>query len=100
MPLTPDQLRNATYILGLISSFPCLAWVNTEPEQWDIDAFMQSLGTASSGERLCMLFIANVWNPGYARESSWTFDVMDFASSCDRRNRAAFIAWLQNPRFP
>lgn len=70
------------------------------PERWDIDEFMQSLGTASSGERAAMLFIANVWNPGYAKDNDWTFDALDAVSRWDSRGRTAFAEWVHNPRFP
>lgn len=91
----PEACR---YICGLISSF---VFLHTPiPERWDIDEFMLSLGTASSGERMAMLFVANVWNPGYARENEWLFDVFDALARWDSRGRAAFSAWVQNPRMP
>lgn len=91
----PDQCRK---ICALAATFHVLG--SPVPELWDIDRFMQPLGVAGSGHRAALCFIASVWNPGYARENGWTFDVMDALSCWDSSMRAAFCAWAANPFWP
>lgn len=110
------------YILSLIRSFPCLrhkVTINTcttqedtthckddgqtarlTELQFDADRFMRCFDTASKGERLCALFIVNVWNPAYAKNSGWSFDVIAFFGTADSQNRKAFLDWAQSPCFP
>jgi hypothetical protein len=95
-PTMSQQPEN--YIITLAQSFPTLD--TRTPKAWEVDRFMSSLGTASTGERHAMLFIANVWNPAYAREQGWVFDAIDALGSWDSRHRQAFLNWEQSPYFP
>ena len=100
------------YIFTLINSFPCLRskvkHLNvTEPHPlrpeeytFDADRFHRSMAGWSSGERLCGLFILNVWNPGYARNCGWTFDVIEFMSVASQSNLEPVINWMLNPYWP
>jgi hypothetical protein len=67
---------------------------------WDVDDFMAHLGTASTGERHAMLFIANVWNPGYAKKEGWIFDIIAASQEWDRQHHLAFLAWAMKPEWP
>ena len=58
------------------------------------------IGGWSSSERQAAHFILTVWNPGYARDRGWTFDVVDAVSSPDPVNRAPIIAWIAQPYYP
>lgn len=99
---TLQQHGPETYILALARTFPCLRdkLEGITPETWSIDRLIAASGPWSHGERLCLLFIANVWNPGYAREKEWFFDVIEFISIADNRNRAALLNWLATPVWP
>jgi hypothetical protein len=100
--LDEDHIRAVTYILQLCATLPTISHRvrNWDIDDWDVDKFMQSYGVASSGERYAMLFVANVWNPGYAREQGWTFDMIEAAGTLDSTHRRAIMTWLANPRFP
>src|SRR4051812_18295052 len=60
--------------------------VHKEELSFDPDIFAQMLGKCSSGERHCMLFILNVWNPGYAKDKGWQFDLFKAFDSLDYEN--------------
>jgi len=102
LPLSPDELRNREYILALARSFPCLRskLSHVTPETWDVDKFVASSAPWSTGETLCALFVANVWNPGWAKEQGWTFDLMRFLGNADTGNRTAFVNWCAKPYWP
>lgn len=93
------------YILTLVLSFPCLAakeralGMLTE-EKWDVDAFMKGTRGWSRAEREAALFVANVWNPGYAAERRWRFDAMEAVAIWDNGNRRAYYNWVANPCWP
>jgi len=91
-------MNASDYIKTLANSFPCLK--GSVPEPWDVNRFMRSLGVASTGERHAMLFIAIVWNPAYAESQGWRFNLFDALACWDSSNRAAFQAWIENPRMP
>lgn len=103
-----ELLRSAgssTYIMALARSFPCLRHKMDMlfPEgrrKWDVDVLMEASAPWSHGEKLCALFVANVWNPGYADTMEWRFDVFEFLGCADNGNRRALIAWLTNPVWP
>ncbi len=90
------------YILALARSFPCLKpklrWWN--PANFDAEDFHGMIGGWSSSERQAAHFILTVWNPGYARDRGWTFDVVDAVSSLDPVNRAPIIDWMVQPYYP
>ncbi|HEY4415937.1 MAG TPA: hypothetical protein VGO57_09615 [Verrucomicrobiae bacterium] len=67
---------------------------------FDPDLFHEQIGVWSSGERLGALFLLNVWNPGYARDKGWFFNIMDAAGTFDPDNMGGIIEWLQHPIFP
>jgi hypothetical protein len=78
------------YMLDLARSFPCLEpklrwW---DPANFDADIFHDMIGGWSSSERQAAHFVLTVWNPGYARDCGWTFDVVEAVSSLDPVNRA------------
>ena len=90
------------YIVALIRSFPCL---KLKLQRWntasfDADLFHEMIRGWSSSERHAAYFVLTVWNPGYARDRGWTFDVVDAASSLDPVNRAPLIAWIAQPYYP
>ena len=89
-------------ILALARTFPCLEVKlrHYNPEQFDADEFHAMIGPWSSGERLCALFILNVWNPGYAKSQRWTFNLFDFVGTADPDNRQALLDWIQTPIWP
>jgi hypothetical protein len=96
---TPDQL-----IFGLIRTFPCLEikvgpWLH-RTERFDPDEFFSLFDCASSGERLCALFVLNVWSHGYAETKGWRFDFIAFMSCADSGNRNALLAWATKPFWP
>lgn len=94
---TPTEL-----ILALAASFPCLVdkIAHYHPKEFEADEFHKLIGPWSSGEKLCALFILNVWNPGYAKSKGWKFDLFDFAAGCDFENKEALIRWLEHPLWP
>ncbi len=80
-------------------------WLANHPFQrgkvfFDPDKAAELLGKISTGEANCLLFILNVWNPGYAEEKGWRFNFFDAVAGIDRGNRDAIIAWMQNPVWP
>jgi hypothetical protein len=100
----PIHARNkpAKTILALIRTFPCLEkklrdW---KPTDFDPDKLWPMMDGWSHGEILCGIFILNVWNPGYAKQKGWEFDVFDFTGVADDENRQAFTRWVHNPVWP
>ena len=94
------------YIILLALSFPCLAAKEkalgdllTE-SGWDVDGLMKSTRGWSRAEKEAALFIANVWNPGYAQERRWRFDAMEAVALWDNGNRQAYLEWVTQPRWP
>ena len=97
--MTPSPTE---YILALARSFPCLKpklhrW---NPANFDADVFHEIIRGWSSSERHAAYFILTVWNPGYARDRGWTFDVVEAVSSLDPVNRAPILAWISRPYYP
>jgi hypothetical protein len=90
------------YILRLARSFPCLRSkiMDYRPAKFDPDAFHALMDAWSHGERLCGLFVLNVWNPVAAKSKGWQFDLMDFVGIVDAGNSLALEAWIRNPIFP
>ena len=78
-----------TQITQLIRSFPCLRskLPNYAPEPFDPDAFHELIGPWSHGERLCALFILNVWNPLYAKVQGWQFNLFRVRRAGRRRQQ-------------
>ncbi len=94
---TPTQ-----YILALARSFPSLEpklrfW---NPAVFDADDFYVSSRPWSNGERSLAHFVLTVWNPGYARQKGWTFDLVDVADSLGAEDRAALFQWVMRPVYP
>ena len=88
------------YIVELARSFPCLRHlVSEDPEQWDVDSFMASRGV-SSGEWIIMQFVAQVWNPSYAKRKGWAFDLVGGFGRIDTKSQSVIVAWASNPRWP
>ena len=100
------------YILALARSFPCLRrklqhFDPTEPHPlrpdertFDADRFYAAMAGWSRGEELCGLFVLNVWNPSYARDNGWSFDMFRFVNTADESNLDAFQTWIACPHFP
>lgn len=90
------------YILALARSFPCLQrklqWWH--PANFDAEVFHGMMGGWSSSERQAAYFVLTVWNPDYARERDWTFDLVEAASCLDPVNRGPILAWLNQPYYP
>lgn len=83
-PPSRELLRAAgpkAYIMAFATSFPRLARkvdrLFPDSKMFDID------------ELMCALFIANVWNPGYADSQGWKFDIFEFLGTADDSNRRA-----------
>jgi hypothetical protein len=90
------------FILGLARSFPCLetklrGW---NPKIFDADAFHYRTRGWSSSERQSAHFVLTVWNPSYARQRGWTFDLVDAVSLLDSANRTPLLAWIARPYYP
>ncbi len=97
------KLSPSDYILALARSFPCLKpklqWWRSG-QNFDANVFHGMIGGWSSSERHAAFFILSVWNPGYAREQGWTFDLVEAVSSLDLVNRAPILAWIATPYYP
>ena len=94
-------MNSKQYIIELARTFPSLRHsVPRDPEKWDVDQFMNSLGRASSGERQAMLFVATVWNPIYAESQGWIFKIPEAFGSWDAAHRDAFVEWAKCPVWP
>lgn len=94
-PPLPSSVR---YIRSLLASFPCLA--DKSLEAWDVDVFMARSRSWSTGERHAALFVACVWNPGYAEKQGWRFDALEALGCWDFHNRVAFLSWAATPYWP
>jgi hypothetical protein len=90
------------YITQLIHSFPCLdsKLHDYYPAEFDADKFHALMSGWSHGEILCAIFVLNVWNPGYAEQQGWRFDLMEFISIADNGNKRALLAWCERPYWP
>jgi hypothetical protein len=92
------------HIWDLILSFPCLRGKFGGQPAWggrfDPDKLHETSGPWSHGERLCVLFVLNVWNPGDARAKGWEFEFFDFAGIADHENKEVILNWLINPVWP
>jgi len=91
------------FIWELIFSFPCLR-IKFGGRPWrhefDPDKLYEAAGLWSHGEWMCVLFVLNVWNPGYAKQKGWTFDLFEFLGVADQGNRAALLKWANKPVWP
>lgn len=87
-------------IIAIAKKFPALEGHVRDLTSWDIDEFMRWLPRASTGERHAMLFIANVWNPRYALEMEWRFNIVVAAGEWDQQHHNAFLAWAAKPEKP
>jgi hypothetical protein len=89
-------------ILPVIESFPSIQYRAQwfRDREFDIDEFMQGLGTVCSGERHALLFVATVWSPTAAPSSGWQFNLFDAVSSWDATHRRAAAQWILNPQWP
>lgn len=67
---------------------------------FDPDKFAEKLGKCSSGEHHCILFILNVWNPGYAKHQGWQFDLFKAFDSLDYENLEGMAQFLKRPIWP
>ncbi len=90
------------FIWELILSFPCLhikfggrPWKSFNP-----DLLHAVSAPWSHGERQAVLFVLNVWNPGYAKQKGWTFNLFEFLCTADQGNRAALLKWANKPVWP
>ncbi len=88
--------------MALAESFPCLRIKIEEyhPARFDPDTFWRLMRGASSGERLCALFVLNVWSPVYAARKGWKFDLFEFAVTADSTNRELVCEWITYPDWP
>jgi hypothetical protein len=92
------------YIWQLILSFPCLRGKfhgqRACAGRFDPDWLYEASGPWSHGERACVLFALNVWNPGDARAKGWAFDIFDFAGIADSENKEVVLQWVLSPVWP
>jgi hypothetical protein len=95
-------INSTALILRVARSFPCLDGIlgDWNPQQFDADVFASMMGRWSSVERMAGLFVLCVWNPGYAEDQGWKFDLFDFVGAADSSNKAALQAWMDNPIWP
>ena len=97
----PPPMRAAeSKIIEIAKRFPALQHHVENLTSWDIDRFMEWLPRASTGERHAMLFIASVWNPRYALEMEWRFNIVVAAGEWDQQHHNAFLAWAMKPEWP
>jgi hypothetical protein len=69
--------------------------------EFNPDKFHRCIGPWSTGEIYCALFLLNVWNPSYARDKRWRFDLFNFVGTCGGGEEVdAVIAWMKNPIWP
>ena len=87
-------------IIKIAKTFPTLERHVQSLTSWDVDRFMEWLPRASTGERHAMLIIANVWNPRYALEMGWRFNIVVAAGEWDQACHNAFLAWAMKPEWP
>lgn len=89
-------------ILNLLRTFRCLekSFNSWRPKVFDPEEFYTLADGLPRGEKLCALFLLTVWNPSYARERGWEFNVMEFANAADDDAKAAFTVWLIQPVWP
>lgn len=92
------------YIIALAESFPALRGkiegCGITAENFDVNRLVDYSGPWSTYERTCVMFVVNVWNPGYAESQGWKFDLFDTINGWDKKNRTAFLAWCQSPVLP
>jgi hypothetical protein len=88
--------------MTLARSFPCLErklrWWKTA--HFDADDLYEMTGGWSTSEYHAAWFVLTVWNPGYAKNRGWIFDVVDAASSLDLVNRVPILKWIERPYYP
>jgi hypothetical protein len=75
-------------------------WNWTPSVPFDADVFHGTIGRWSRGEYHAALFILTVWNPIYAQQKGWVFDMVDAAATLDSANRAPILKWLEQPYYP
>lgn len=80
-------------------------WLDRHPKDhliftFNADKFASRLHACSDGQRHMILWILNVWNPGYARSQGWHFDFFKALGTLDQGNREAIRWWMQSPVWP
>lgn len=68
--------------------------------QFQPEIFARVLKVCSDGERHCVLWLLNVWNPSFAKLKGWNFDMFDAMGVLDGENRMGICEWMVNPRYP
>ena len=79
-------------------------WLDPHPRDaaeltFNPQKFAKKLTACSDGQRYMMLWILNVWNPGFAR-TRWKFDLFQALGTLDGDNVAAICWWLERPIWP
>ena len=95
---TVGPMKPREYIASLASRFPSLNPVT--PGGWDVQSFVEGHEKCSPGPYMAALFVAQVWNPGWAKDNLPAFDLMLAVSSWDGAHRAAFTTWAASPCWP
>lgn len=67
---------------------------------FDPDKFARVLKVCSDGERHCILWLLNVWNPAYAKAQGWNFDMLEAMGTLDEESRFGIANWMVKPRWP
>ena len=101
-PIHAFDAKPTKTILELARTFPCLdiklrRW---NPREFDSDNFAAMMSGWSHGEKLCGLFVLNVWDPERAKTMGWNFNVFDFVGTSDSESRTALIHWVCHPVWP
>ena len=67
---------------------------------FDPDIFAKRLTKVSDGERHMILFILNVWNPHYAPDKGWQFDLFKALGTLDSQNAESVARFIERPIWP
>lgn len=86
------------YISALAARFPSL--IPLSPNDWDPLEYVQAHELCSPGTYMAALFIAHVWNPGWAKANLPAFDALEALSTWDTTHRQAFTTWANGPYWP
>ena len=102
IPGDPMPSRGSTALTFFAVQRP---WLDRHPKDsltltFNADKFASRLDACSDGQRHMILWILNVWNPGYARSQGWDFDFFKALGTLDQDNREAIRWWMQIPVWP
>ncbi len=67
---------------------------------FDPDKFAKTRNQCSDGETFMRLWLLNVWNPNFAAQKGWKFDLFKALNTLDSGNRDCIAEWMMNPVWP